>query len=56
VYGYEKYSMDDLALQEILTVDGVMKARQAALERLRSKIPGSKLQRWMRANRVMRHR
>jgi DNA-directed RNA polymerase sigma subunit (sigma70/sigma32) len=56
VYGYEKYSMDDLALQEILTVDGVMKARQAALERLRSKVPGSKLQRWMRANRVMRHR
>lgn len=35
VYGYEKKSVEELAFEEMLTPDGVYKAKEAALERLR---------------------
>lgn len=34
VYGYEKYALDQLGLKEMLTTDGVIKARALALRRL----------------------
>ena len=41
VFGYEKLSADELGLREMLSPDGVTKARKAALERLRSRYPGN---------------
>ena len=46
VFGYEKLSADELDLREMLSLDGVTKARKAALERLRSRYPGSGLYLW----------
>ena len=46
VFGYEKLSADELGLREMLSPDGVTKARKAALERLRSRYPGSGLHLW----------
>lgn len=46
VFGYEKQSTDELGLREMLSPDGVTKARKAALERLRSRYPGSGLYLW----------
>ena len=43
---YEKLSADELGLREMLSPDGVTKARKAALERLRSRYPGSGLHLW----------
>ena len=46
VFGYEKLSADELGLREMLSPDGVTKAKKAALERLRSRYPGSGLYLW----------
>ena len=46
VFGYEKLSADELGLREMLSPDGVTKAKKAALERLRSRYPGSGLHLW----------
>ena len=46
VFGYEKLSADELGLREMLSPDGVTKARKAALERRRSRYPGSGLHLW----------
>lgn len=46
VYGYEKLSADELGLREMLSPDGVTKARKAALEHLRKRYPGSDLHLW----------
>lgn len=46
VFGYEKLSTDELGLREMLSPDGVTKARKAALERLRSRYLGSGLHLW----------
>ena len=58
VCGYEKLSADELGLREILSPDGVTKARKTALEHLRKRYPGSNLYRWRDAvrslNRAMR--
>lgn len=54
VYGYEKLSADELGLREMLSPDGVTKARKTALEHLRQRYPGSALQRWRSAFRLMR--
>ena len=43
---YEKLAADELGLREMLSPDGVTKARKAALERLRSRYPGSGLHLW----------
>ena len=53
VYGYEKLSADELGLREMLTHDGVTKARKTALEHLRKRYPGSDLQRWREAFRSL---
>lgn len=54
VYGYEKYSIDEIALREMLTHDGVTKAKKIALKHLRSIYSGSKLHHWLRANRAIK--
>ena len=54
VYGYEKLSADELGLREMLSPDGVTKARKTALEHLRQRYPDSALYRWRRAFRKMR--
>ena len=46
VFGYEKLSADELGLREMLSPDGVTKARKAALEHLKSHYPGSGLHLW----------
>lgn len=53
VYGYEKLSADELGLREMLSPDGVTKARKTALEHLRKRYPGSELQRWREAFRLV---
>lgn len=49
VYGYKEKKLDDIALEQVMKIDGVIKARDRALNRLRDKIDGSKLQlfRWV---------
>lgn len=54
VYGYEKYSIDEIALREMLTHNGVTKARKIALKHLRNIYPGSKLHHWLRATRAIK--
>ena len=46
IYGYEKLSADELGLREMLSSDGVTKARKTALEHLRQRYHGSELHRW----------
>lgn len=53
VYGYKKYTLDELGLKEILTVDGVIKARDAALLRLQKLYDGSRLQLWISVYRIL---
>lgn len=54
VYGYEKLSADELGLREMLSPDGVTKARKTALEHLRQRYPNSDLHRWRRVLQLMR--
>ena len=53
IYGYERLSVDELCLREMLSPDGVTKARKTALEYLRQRYPGSELQRWREAFRLV---
>lgn len=53
-YGYEKFSVDDLALREVLTKDGVRKAAKIGVKHLKEIYPGSRLHHWVRANRLVR--
>ena len=53
VYGYKKLSADELGLRELLSPDGVTKARKTALEHLHQRYPGSELQRWREVFRVV---
>ena len=53
VYGYKKYSLDELGLKEILTMDGVIKARGTALRHLQGLYSGSLLQAWRVAHHIL---
>lgn len=53
VYEYKKYTLDELGLKEILTVDSVIKARDAALLRLQKLYDGSRLQLWISVYRIL---
>lgn len=46
VFGYEKKTLDEIALEEMMKIDGVEKAKNAALKRLKKKYPNSKLKDW----------
>jgi DNA-directed RNA polymerase specialized sigma subunit len=49
VFGYPKTKLDDIALEQIMKTDGVIKARKKAIEKLHKNYEGSKLQLWKRA-------
>lgn len=49
VFGYEQKSMDNLSFEEMLTLDGVYKAKEAALERLRKLCRDSAIPLWRQA-------
>ena len=53
VYGYEKYSLDRLGLKEMLTTDGVIKARALALRHMQELYNGSLLQTWRIAHHIL---
>lgn len=46
VFGYRRKTLDEIALTEMLTVDGVIKARDAAIRKIKERCPGSKLELW----------
>lgn len=46
VFGYEKKTLDEIAFEEMMKIDGVEKAKNVALKRLKKKYPNSKLQDW----------
>lgn len=54
VYGYEQLTADELGLREMLSADGVTKARKTALEHLQRLYPDSDLRRWREAKRMIR--
>jgi len=56
VFGYEKLSADELGLREMLSPDGVTKARKAVLEHLRSHYPGSSLHLWKSVYHALKNR
>ena len=47
VFGYEKYSLDKIALMEMMTPDGVRKASNKALERFKKKCDESQCGKWI---------
>mgnify|MGYP000408749063 CR=1 FL=1 len=53
IYGYERLSADELGLREMLSPDGVTKARKTALKHLRQRYQGSELQCWREAFRLV---
>jgi len=53
VYGYKKYTLDELGLQEMLTADGVVKAKKVALRHLQKLYKDSKLQLWRSAHLIL---
>ena len=55
VYGYEQKSAEELAFEEMLTPDGVYKAKEAALERLRKLCMESPILLWRQAYRLTKH-
>ena len=46
IFGYKRWKLQEIALEEILTEDGVVKARKAAIRRIKDSYPGSKLEFW----------
>lgn len=55
VYGYEQKSAEELAFEEMLTPDGIYKAKDAALERLRKLCVESPILLWRQAYRLTKH-
>ena len=53
VYGYHKQTLDDIALTEMLTVDGVLKAVDAAIRQLRENYQESDLKIWVDAHKMV---
>lgn len=49
VYRYEQKSAEELAFEEMLTLDGVYKAKEAALQRLRKLCESSAIPLWRQA-------
>ncbi|MBQ3639193.1 MAG: hypothetical protein II955_01580 [Clostridia bacterium] len=54
VYGFEKQTLDKIALTEMLTVDGVLKAVDAAIRQLRENYQESDLKIWVDAHKMVR--
>ena len=54
VFGFEQNSVDELSFEEMLTPDGVYKAKEAALERLRKLCRDSAIPTWRCVSRSLR--
>lgn len=54
VFGYEQKSVEDLAFEEMVTPDGIYKAKEAALERLRKLCWDSAIPLWRQAHSLTR--
>lgn len=54
VFGYEQKSVEDLAFEEMVTPDGIYKAKEAALERLRKLCWDSAIPLWHQAHSMTR--
>ena len=46
VFGYEKKSLDDIAFEETMKIDGVEKAKKNAIRKLKELYPNSRLKDW----------
>lgn len=55
VYGYEQKQVEELAFEEMLTTDGIYKAKEAALERLRKLCMDSPILLWRQAYKLTKH-
>ena len=55
VYGFKKQTLDEISLTEMLTVDGVLKAVDAAIRQLRENYQESDLKIWVDAHKMVRH-
>ena len=53
VYGYKKYSLNQLGLKEMLTTDGVIKSKGTALRHLQELYKESRLQTWRAVHRLL---
>ena len=54
VFGCEQKSVEDLAFEEMVTPDGIYKAKEAALERLRKLCWDSAIPLWRQAHSMTR--
>lgn len=45
-FGYKQKDLDTLSLEQMMTVDGIIKARKAALRKMKENYPNSKLRLW----------
>ena len=52
---FQKQPLDDIALTEMLTVDGVLKAVHAAIRQLQKNYQESDLKIWVDAHKMVRH-
>ena len=55
VYGYAQKSAEELAFEEMLTPDGIYKAKEAAMERLRKLCMDSPILLWRQAYKLTKH-
>ena len=55
IYGYVQKSAEELAFEEMLTNDGIYKAKEAALERLRKLCMDSPILLWRQAYKLTKH-
>lgn len=46
LFGYKRKDLDKLSLENMMTVDGIIKARKAAIRKMREKYPESNLHLW----------
>lgn len=53
LFGYKRKDLDELCLKHMMKVDGIIKARKAALKKLRQNYPESNLWLWRKAYRMV---
>lgn len=46
LFGYKRKDLDKLSLEHMMTADGIIKARRAAIKKMQENYPGSKLKLW----------
>ncbi len=54
-FGYKQKNLDTLSLEQMMTADGIIKARKAALPKMKENYPNSKLRLWRTVYRTVMH-